>query len=493
MHSLDLILIIGYLLLIVFVGIRLSGRVKTAHDFFLAGRTLTFWVIGLSIIGTNIGADSYIGASGNAYNVGIAQANFEWIGAIPAMILAALVFIPLYWRAEVYSIPEYLGLRYNQTVRVVAALITSVVAVFAIAVALWALALTLQTYLGWPIWVGIVVTGTIVGAYSIAGGLAAVAFTDALQVTIMFIGGVAIVALGLSESGGLNGFATTLTAENPNHLQAYLPADHGEFPWPAVFLGLGIVLSPAYWCAGQAILQRSLAARTQWDASAGMMFAALAKTFVPLLVVFPGLLALVMHAQIEFPDQSMAWVIKNVLPPGLSGLMFIAIIAALQSSIDSAINSTSLMVTRDIRHVLFKNQDPDSDLKVGRYLTLVFLVAAMAIAPIISEMGGIYQFIQTILSLFQGPMLALLILGAFTQRATATAGLWTLISGVAIAAVILGLGVNMLYVAFITFIYALIALWVISGFTQPHSPEVLAKLTYRPFAARFKPEQGANP
>ena len=493
MHSLDLILIIGYLLLIVFVGIRLSGRVKTAHDFFLAGRTLTFWVIGLSIIGTNIGADSYIGASGNAYNVGIAQANFEWIGAIPAMILAALVFIPLYWRAEVYSIPEYLGLRYNQTVRVVAALITSVVAVFAIAVALWALALTLQAYLGWPIWVGIVVTGTIVGAYSIAGGLAAVAFTDALQVTIMFIGGVAIVALGLSESGGLNGFATTLTAENPNHLQAYLPADHGEFPWPAVFLGLGIVLSPAYWCAGQAILQRSLAARTQWDASAGMMFAALAKTFVPLLVVFPGLLALVMHAQIEFPDQSMAWVIKNVLPPGLSGLMFIAIIAALQSSIDSAINSTSLMVTRDIRHVLFKNQDPDSDLKVGRYLTLVFLVAAMAIAPIISEMGGIYQFIQTILSLFQGPMLALLILGAFTQRATATAGLWTLISGVAIAAVILGLGVNMLYVAFITFIYALIALWVISGFTQPHSPEALAKLTYRPFAARFKPEQGANP
>ncbi|MEM7001362.1 MAG: hypothetical protein AAF529_11285 [Pseudomonadota bacterium] len=185
--------------------------------------------------------------------------------------------------------------------------------------------------------------------------------------------------------------------------------------------------------------------------------------------------------------------IKNVLPPGLSGLMFIAIIAALQSSIDSAINSTSLMVTRDIRHVLFKNQDPDSDLKVGRYLTLVFLVAAMAIAPIISEMGGIYQFIQTVLSFFQGPMLALLILGAFTQRATATAGLWTLISGVAIAAVILGLGVNMLYVAFITFIYALIALWVISGFTQPHSPEALAKLTYRPFAARFKPEQGANP
>ncbi|MFT7652766.1 MAG: SSS family solute:Na+ symporter [Limisphaerales bacterium] len=481
MHPLDFAIIVGYLVVIIFVGIRLSGKVKTAHDFFLAGRSLTFWIIGLSIIGTNIGADSYVGASGNAFQVGIAQANFEWIGAIPAMIVASLIFIPLYWKAGVYSIPEYLGLRYNQAVRVTAALITSVVAIFAIAVALWALALTLQTYLGWPIWVGIMVTGTIVGAYSIAGGLAAVAFTDAFQVCIMFIGGLAIVFLGISESGGLQAFATTLTAENPNHLQTYLPADHESFPWPGVLLGLGVVLSPAYWCAGQAILQRSLGAKTQWDASAGMMFAALGKTFIPLLVVFPGLLALVMHAQIEFPDQAMAWVIKNVLPPGLSGLMFIALIAALQSSIDSGINSTSLMVTRDIRHVLFKNANPDDDLKIGRYLTLVFLIAAMLTAPLIASMGGIYQFIQTILSLFQGPMLALLLLGAFTQRATAMGGIITLVSGVAISAIILSFGVNMLYVAFISFVYSMIALWVISGFTQAHSRDYLTNLTYAPW------------
>ncbi len=481
MHPLDLAIIVSYLVLITFIGVRLAGRVKTARDFFLAGRSLTFWVIGLSIIGTNIGANSYVGAAGNAFNVGIAQANFEWIGAIPAMIIASLVFIPLYWKAGVYSIPEYLGLRYNQSVRVTAAMITSVVAIFAIGVALWALALTLQTYLGWPIWVGIIVTGTVVGLYSIAGGLAAVAFTDTLQVCIMFIGGLVIVALGISETGGLSGFADTLTRENPNHLQAYLPADHETFPWPGVILGLGVVLSPAYWCAGQAILQRSLGAKTQWDASAGMMFAAFAKTFVPLLVVFPGLLALVMHADIEFPDMALPWVIKNVLPPGISGLMFIAIIAALQSTIDSGINSTSLMVTRDIRHVLIKNANPDNDLKIGRILTLVLLLLAMCIAPLIAEMGGIYTFIQTILSLFQGPMLALLLLGAFTRRATPQAGLWTLISGVIIAAMILWAGVNMLYVAFATFIYSLFALWVLSGFTAAPEGD-LSKLTYAPFS-----------
>lgn len=481
MHPIDLAIIIGYLLLIIIVGIRLSGRVKNAHDFFLAGRSLTFLVIGLSIIGTNIGASSYVGASGGAYQVGIAQANFEWIGAIPAMIIASLIFIPLYWRSGVYSIPEYMGLRYNQAVRAITAIITSLVSVFAIAAGLWALALTLQTFLGWPIWVGIVVTGTIVGAYSIAGGLAAVAFTDALQVCIMFFGGVAIVALGLSESGGLAEFASTLTRENPDHLSAYLPPDHAVFPWMGVLLGLGFVLSPAYWCATQAILQRSLGAKTAWDASAGMMFAALAKTFVPLLVVFPGLLALVMAADIEYPDQAMAWVIKNVLPPGLSGLMFIALVAALQSSIDSMVNSTSLMITRDVRQVLFKNADPDRDLVIGRYLTLVLLLGGMMIAPLIAEMGGIYQFLQTMLSLFQGPMLALLLLGAFTQRVTASAGMFTLITGVILAAVVLLMGTNMLYTAFVSFVYSLVALWVVSGFTEKHSPEQLTNLVYTPW------------
>ena len=315
MHPLDLAIVVGYLITIVGVGIALSRKVKDAKDYFLAGRSLAFWVIGLSIIGTNVSADGYVGAAGSAYSIGIAQANFEWIGAIPAMILASLIFIPLYWRSGVYSIPEYLGLRYGQTVRVIAALIASVFAVFAIGVALWALALTLNTYIGWPIWLGILATGIAIGLYSVAGGLRAVAFTDAIQVVIMFGCGLAIAAIGFDEAGGLNAFANELTSANPDHLSVYLPADHGDFPWPGVILGLGIVLSPAYWCGSQAILQRTLGARSQWDASASMMMAAFAKSFVPLLIVFPGMLALVMQANIDYPDMALPWVIKNVLPP----------------------------------------------------------------------------------------------------------------------------------------------------------------------------------
>lgn len=479
MHPLDLAIVVVYLLTITLVGFRLAKRVHDARDYFLAGRSLTWWVIGLSIIGTNVSANGYVGAAGGAYKVGIAQANFEWIGAIPAMILASLVFIPLYWRAGVYSIPEYLGLRYNQSVRLISASIASIFAIFAIGVSLWAIALTLQTYMDWPIWVGIVVTGTVVGLYSISGGLAAVAFTDALQVVIMFLGGVVIVAIGISDAGGADNFARTLIGENPTHLHAYLPADHEEFPWPGVLLGLAVVLSPAYWCGSQAILQRTLGARSQWDASASMMFAAFAKTLVPLLIVFPGLLALVLHAEIEYPDMALPWVVKNVLPPGLSGLMFIAIIAALQSSIDSGINSTALMITRDIGGVLRKHKDEASELKVGRWMTLVILLGGMAFAPYIGDLGGIYFLIQTLLSLFQGPMLALLLLGAFTRQATPGGGLFTLVTGVAFASFLMATEMNMLYVAFVTFCYSLIALYGAGFFTEKLPAETLSRLVYR--------------
>jgi len=490
-HPFDFIIIAAYLAVIVFMGFRLSQRVHDARDYFLAGRSLTWIIIGLSIIGTNVSAEGYVGASGGAYNSGIAQANFEWIGAIPAMILASLVFIPLYWRSGVYSIPEYLGRRYNQPVRVLAALIASIFAIFAIGVSLWAIALTLQSYLDWPIWVGIVVMGTVVGLYSISGGLTAVAFTDALQVVIMFLGGVAIVALGISDTGGFRGFAETLIRENPTHLHVYLPADDENFPWPGVILGLAIVLSPAYWCGGQAILQRSLGARSQWDASASMMFAAFAKTLVPLLIVFPGLLALVMHADIEYPDMALPWVVRNVLPPGLSGLMFVAIIAALQSSIDSSINSTALMITRDVRGVIRGKVDPVEDLRTGRALTLVVLLIGMVIAPFVGEMGGIYVFIQSLLSLFQGPMLALLVLGAFTRHATPTAGLITLVTGVTLSSLLMASGMNMLYVAFISFLYSMTALWAFSFFSQRLPASELQELVYQLQIRRSRSGEGA--
>lgn len=479
-HWIDIVLIVSYLAGITVFGFYYKSHVKTAKDYFLANRSLPWWVIGLSIIGTNIGSNDYIGAAGNAYSIGIAQANFEWIGAIPAMILSALVFIPFFWRAGVYSIPEYLGLRYNNAVRFIAACVMSVFAVVIVGVFLWATAIMLQTYLGWPIWFSILVTATVVGFYTISGGLGAVAITDTVQTFIMFFTAIIVAFIGIEKIGGFNVFIKTLQNNYPDHLHSFLPANHPVFPWPGVILGLGIVLSPAYWCANQAILQRTFAAKSEWDGKASMMFAACLKTFVPFLIVMPGLLALTLAGKsITHQDQALPWVIKHILPAGISGLMFVAFIAALQSSIDSTMNSTSVMIVRDIINVAKKTKLTDSaQLRLGKLFTFIILIVGIAFAPITAYFQGIYVYVQYALSLFQGPIFALMLFGILDKRITPSAGLFSMISGLAVAAVLGWLQFNMLYIAFLSFVYSAIALYIVSLFTKRKPEAELKNVVY---------------
>ena len=497
-HWIDVSLIIAYMAGITIFGYFFSKRIKTSSDYFLAGRSLPWWIIGMSIIGTNIGSNDYVGAAGGAYRIGIAQANFEWIGAIPAMVLSAFIFIPFYWRAGVFSIPEYLGKRYSDAVRVISAIILTLFSIIIVGVFLWATSLMLKTYLGWPIPFSILVTATVVGFYTISGGLGAVAITDSIQLVIMFTGAIAVAILGISEAGGLEHFINTIQAEHPSHLKAFLPSDHEFFPWPGVILGLGMVLSPAYWCTNQAILQRTLGARSEWDGRASMMLAAIAKTFVPFLIVLPGLLALTMiPGGLDNQDQALPWVIKNILPVGLSGLMFVAFIAALQSSIDSTMISASVMITRDIIGVVTgRGVDELRDLKLGKIFTFMVLIIGIFCAPLTAKFEGIYVFVQFALSLFQGPMLALILMGILSKKMTPKAGLWSLVIGVA-SALLMGLpsllgnlgftgaaqaaggwDINMLYIAFWSFIISIVSLVTISRFTEPKTEKELENLTY---------------
>ncbi|NDE62180.1 MAG: hypothetical protein EB038_08315, partial [Cyclobacteriaceae bacterium] len=274
----DLILIGSYMVGVLILGFVVGRDVKTSKDFFLAGKSLSWWVVGLSIVGSNIGSNDYIGASGGAYRIGMAQANFEWIGAVPAMILASFVFLPYYWKAGVYSIPEYLGMRYSQKIRVLSALILCIFNLLISGVFLWSSALMMNGFLGISIYASIAISAVTVGIYTSSGGLKAVALTDTVQVFFMFLGSMLLIYVGIEKLGGWNSFTNTLQTKYPNHLQIYLPSDHPDFPWPGVLLGLGIVLSPAYWCTSQVILQRSLGAKSIYESQLSMIFAALVKT-----------------------------------------------------------------------------------------------------------------------------------------------------------------------------------------------------------------------
>lgn len=481
-YFIDTFLIIFYMVSILIFGLLFRKYVSTTEDFFLAGKMLPWWVISFSIVGTNIGAYDYMGASGGAFRFGIAQANYEWLGAIPAMIVSALLVIPYFWRSGVYTVPEYLGKRYQESVRTIEALIYGLFLVALLGIFFWASGLMLNTYLGWPLQLSIVITAVIVGVYTITGGLAAVAITDVVQLGIMFVGGIAVAVIGFWKAGGLQEFFTKVASNHPQHLKIFLPLDNPTYPWLGMIFGLGLVLSPAWWCANQSIIQRTLGARSEWDAKAGMLFAAFPKTMIPLLVILPGFFALVFSSpgEIPNPDQALPWVIKHLLPPGLAGLVFVAFIAALHSSVDSTLNSASTLWTKDIYQRYFKKQAPDRHyLVVGRVLTGCFVVFGVLLAPVTNKFPGIYVAMQNLLSFFQGPTLATLLLGILWWRATRWGGLFGLTGGVASAVVMSLFKINFLYVAWWSFVVSGLINIIVSLFTPPEKPEKLRGLVYR--------------
>jgi len=478
--GIDLFIVVVFLAAQPLIGLYFRKYVKTGQDFFLAGKMLPWWAISMSIIGTNIGAYDYMGAAGGAYRFGIAQANYEWIGAIPAIILSAFLFVPYYWRAGVYTVPEYLGKRYNTSVRVIEALLWGSFLACVLGIFFWAAGLMFKTYMGLPIFLSLVITAVIVGIYTITGGLAAVVYTDVIQLVIMIIGGVALCVLGFWTLGGWDGLVDKIVPAHPDHFKLFLPLDNPTYPWLGMIFGLALVLSPAWWCCHQAIIQRTLGARSEWDAKAGMLFCAFPKTIIPVLVVLPGLFALALNPGLEEMDQAFPWIIKHLLPAGLAGLVFAAFMAALISSVDSTLNSAATLWTRDSYQRFFKKDADDKHyLAVGRILTLVFIIWAIIFAPFTVKFPGIYVAMQTLLSIFQGPTFAITLLGIYWSRATQWGGLAGLLGGVAISSFLfLFMKWSFLYIAWWSFLGAIIINIIVSLMTRPEPVDKLRGLVY---------------
>ncbi len=481
-HGVDLVIVIAYLVAIPCFGFYFKRFVHTDEDYFLAGRMLPWWVITLSIIGTNIGATDYVGAAGGAYRFGITQAHYEWVGAIPAIIVSALLFVPYYWKAGIYTVPEFLGKRYNQFIRVVQTILWGAFMVFLLGQFFWASGLMLEEYLGIPLYAGLVGAAVIVGLYTISGGLAAVAMTDVVQVYVMFIGGIVLSVLGLWTLGGWSGLVETLSASHPDHLKLFLPADHPTYPWPGIILGLAFVASPAWWCCNQAMIQRTLGARSEWDAKAGMLFASFPKMLIPIITVLPGIIALALNPNLTGPDMDKAypWLIKTLLPTGLAGLVFAAFIAALISSVDSVLNSAATLWTRDLyQSYIVKNASPKHYLTVGRVVTGIFVIIAIFIAPVMTKFPGLFVAGATMLSLFQGPTLAITLLGIYWRRANRAGAMAGLIGGVAISTVLfIAYDTSFLYYSWWSFAGSMVLTAVVSRFTTPEPTQKLVGLVY---------------
>jgi len=491
LSGIDYFVVIAYLVGILLLGIYFKRFVHSSYDFFLGGKTLPFWAIGMSIVVSDIGAQDFVGVSGQAYRYGISVGNFDWIGSVPAMLLAAFIFVPYFWRAGLYTIPEYLGRRYNDIVRTLASLAWIVFFAFNLGAVFWASALLLETLMGWPQWFSIILTAVVVGSYTLMGGLTAVVMTDVVQLIVMFVGGAAVIVLGFIHVGGWSGLVEKVSAMGPQYdgyFSLIQPVDtKTPFPWTGILFGLTFVMANAYMIGNQAVVQRCLAAKNEWHAKASMIWGALLKMCIPILVLFPGLMALVVHPQLEDGDTAFPRLIATLLPPGLGGLMFAALLAGLMSSIDSMVNSTATLWTKDIyEKYIAPNATDRHYLMVGKIATVALLFLGVITSPVSQQFEGIYVAIQTFLSFIQGPIFSILLLGIFFPRMTQWGGLAGLIGGMSSSALMFVYRDSLftiedpfLYVSWWSFVTGLVLTTVVSAFTRPHTRKHLEGLVFR--------------
>lgn len=496
LSNIDISIIVVYMLGTLALGFFCTRYVGNAEDFFVSGKSLPFWAIGFSIVVSDIGAMDFVAVAGATFRNGVSAANFDWMGSMPAMVFAAFVFVPYFWRTGVFTIPEFLGRRYNSAVQFLNAVIWAVVLFLSLSIMLWVSADKLMhTVLGWNAMASVWLMAIVTGLYTFSGGLTAVVFTDVVQLVVMYVGGFGLLALSMWEVGGWSALREQILARGPefqNHFTILLPHDTtGPFPWTGIVFGLGIVLAIAYMSGNQVIVQRTLGARTEWDAKGGMLLGGFLKSMIPLMVALPGLCALVLVPQLplEEADRAVPEMIRLLLPAGLRGLMFAALFAALMSSISGTLNSASTMFITDIwgqmRRWMGKPMLTERQaLNMGRGFTAFLIIISAILAKPIADRESIYVFMQTILSMFQGPTLAILLLGIIWRRATQWGGLAGLALGVAFCFILKytpGLFTSddpFLFVAWWSFVFSLIVTVVVSLMTRPESDAKLRGLTW---------------
>lgn len=434
LNYLDYSILLAYLLVNMAIGVWISRRINTDADYFLAGRQLPWWAIGMSLVATDIGGTDVIGVGGAAYKHGLAVGNFEWIGCVPAMLIAAFVFMPFFWRIGIYTIPEYLERRYNAAVRGALACCWLAFMACNLGVMLLASSKVVTVLVGWEPTTCIIVTAVLVGVYTVSGGLAAIVYTDVLQCSVMIGGCLLVTVLGLIDLGGIGNFRAKLQGLETTLV---LPVDtESPFPWTGILFGLAFILSPAYWIGNQAIVQRAFGAKSAFEAKAAYVWGALLKSVIPFIIAVPGLIAMIKFPGLEDTDEAIPRLVADLMPVGFRGVFLAAFLAALMSSVDSYLNSAATMLTRDLyQRFLHPTASERFLLLVGRITTIALVVWAIFFSLALMGMrgSGLYAIFQTLMSFFQGPAFAVLLCGLFWRRATGKGAFVGFLCGVLMA------------------------------------------------------------
>jgi len=466
----DYLIMIIYFLFVLGIGWFLRKFMKNANAFLEAGRSMPAWVAGLAFISTNLGALEVMGMTGSGMKYGMLTTHFYWIGAIPAMVFLALFMMPFYYGSKARSVPEFLKLRYDEKTRGLNAILFAVMTVLASGISMYALAILMENVLGWNFNVSLWVSALIVLGYTYLGGLSSAIYNEVLQFFIIVIGLLPLVVLSLKDVGGWVGLKAQLAPIAVS--KGYAPdtftttwryaGEAGANPlgveWFGILFGLGFVLSFGYWCTNFLIVQRAFAAESKAAARKVPLIGALPKMFIPFLIIVPGIIALALFNDpgkgFTLPldaggtpiyDYTIIMLLKQYLPTGVLGLGITALLASFMSGMAGNVSAFNTVWTYDIYQSYIRprtgNEEADGKhyLKVGRIATIFGILLSIASAYIASKFGNIMDFLQTIFSLINAPLFAVIFLGMFWKRTTGHAAFTGLLSGFLLALVHHGL------------------------------------------------------
>lgn len=471
--ALDLVLFIGFLVLVVVVSLYASRKEDSQEDYFLAGRKLTWPLIGFSLIASNISTEHFVGMAGQGFGrLGLAVASWEWMAAL-ALVVTALFLLPRFLKAGIYTMPEFLEYRYDRGTRSIMAYYLMFLYVIALlATVLYSAARGLDAVFGiderlmssfegmspetaqfWAMIIGIWFVGIIASIYTIYGGLKAVVWSDLLQGGALVFGGILTLYFGLraigggeiADGGGVTGGTIAegwrvFKENNGDKLHTVLPINHPELPWLAVFFGGMWIPNLFYWGMNQFITQRTLGAKSLVEGQRGIFLACFIKLLMPFIIIFPGIIAWQLYGDFlvgradgdvgKAGEEAYPYLITQIVPTFFRGIMLAALTGAVMSTFNSGINSASTIFTIDIyKTKINPNADAKKQVFVGRIATAVIAIIACLVAPLPGKFQDVFSYIQEIWGFISPPIVAAFLLGILIPRAPAIAGRLTLILG----------------------------------------------------------------
>ncbi len=463
----DYAIVAIYFLVVLGIGVLARRQVSDSVDFFLSGRSLPAWVTGLAFISANLGAVEIMGMSASGAQFGLPATHYFWIGAVPAMLFLGVVMMPFYYGSKVRSVPEFMRRRFGTGAHLVNALSFALAQLLIAGVNLYLLGSIIQAMLGWQLWVALLVAAVIVLSYITLGGLSAAIYNEVLQFFVIVASLAPLTLIGLHRVGGWSGLTDKITAAAASNPDSASAAEQLN-SWPGnalsgfsndllsvvgIVFGLGFVLSFGYWTTNFVEVQRAMASNSISSARKTPIIGAFPKMFIPFITIIPGMIAAVLVTEIAqlkaggevaggaegsvTYNDSLLYLMRDVLPNGLLGLAIAGLLAAFMAGMAANISAFNTVLSYDLwEQYVVKDRSDSYYLAVGRWATVAATAVAVGTAFFAAGFSNIMDYLQTLFGFFNAPLFATFILGMFWKRMSATAGWVGLVAGTLSAVVV---------------------------------------------------------